>query len=148
MQKSISDAETKISQLESAIKEMAGNLLQLKADVKQHAADRAAAKEAIAEATAIREKEAAIFAKASSDFKTNIAAMTKAIAALEKGVSGFLHTNVASFASLCRVTTFRMKTEMISQHFCPELPTMVMHLRVLILSRNCQLRKATNLCLT
>jgi len=97
LQKSISDAETKIPQLESAIKELAGNLLQLKADVKQHTADRAGAKEAIAEATAIREKEAAAFAKLSSDYKTNIAAMTKAIAALEKGAYGFLQTSAASF---------------------------------------------------
>jgi len=97
LEKSIADAETKIPQLESAIKEMAGELLQLKADVKQHKKDRADAKKAIAEATAIREKEAAEFAKLSSDFKTNIAAMTKAITALEKGMSGFLQTSAASF---------------------------------------------------
>merc|ERR1719325_366648 len=78
LEKSIADAETKIPQLESAIKAMDGEVLQLKADLKQHKKDRADAKNAIAEATAIREKEAAAFAKISSDFKTNIAAMTKA----------------------------------------------------------------------
>jgi len=97
LEKSIADAETKIPQLESAIKEIAGDLIQLKADLKQHKLDRADAKKAIAEATAIRDKEAAEYAKISSDFKTNIAAMTKAIAALEKGMTGFLQTSAASY---------------------------------------------------
>lgn len=97
LEKSISDAETKIPQLESAIKAMDGEVLQLKADLKQHKTDRADAKKAIAEATSIREKEAASFAKVSSEFKTNIAAMTKAVAALEKGMTGFLQTNAASY---------------------------------------------------
>jgi len=97
LEKSISDAENKIPQLESAIKAMDGEVLQLKADLKQHKKDRADAKKAIAEATSIREKEAASFAKVSSEFKTNIAAMTKAVAALEKGMTGFLQTNAASY---------------------------------------------------
>jgi len=97
LEKSISDAETKIPQLESAIKEMGGALLQWKADLKQHKQDRADAKTAVAEATAIREKEAAEYAKLSGDFKINIAAMTKAIAALEKGMGGFLQTSAASY---------------------------------------------------
>jgi peptidoglycan hydrolase CwlO-like protein len=97
LEKAISDAETKIPQLESAIKEIAGELLQWKADLKQHKIDRADAKKAIAEATAIREKEAAEYAKLSGDYKINIAAMTKAVAALEKGLGGFLQTSAASF---------------------------------------------------
>jgi len=97
LEKSISDAETKIPQLEASIKEMGGAVLQWKADLKQHKIDRADAKKAIAEATAIREKEAAEYAKLSSDFKTNIGAMTKAIAALEKGMGGFLQTSAASY---------------------------------------------------
>lgn len=97
LEKSIADAETKIPQLESAIKEMDGEVLQLRADLKEHKQDRAEAKTAIAEATAMREKEAAEFAKVSSEFKANIGAMSKAIAALEKGMSGFLQTNAASY---------------------------------------------------
>jgi septal ring factor EnvC (AmiA/AmiB activator) len=97
LEKSIADAETKIPQLESAIKESGANLLQLKADVKQHKEDRASAKEDMKKATAIREKEAAAFAKYSSEANTNLAAMSKAIAALEKGMGGaFLQTNAAS----------------------------------------------------
>merc|ERR1719498_1672370 len=48
-------------------------------------------------ATALREKEAAAFAKFSSDASTNVAAMKKAIAALEKGAGGaFLQTSAAN----------------------------------------------------
>ena len=97
LEKAISDAETKIPQLESAIKEIAGELLQWKADLKQHKIDRTDAKKAIAEATAIRAKEAAEYAKLSGDYKINIGAMTKAVAALEKGLGGFLQTSAASF---------------------------------------------------
>merc|ERR1740133_788558 len=51
----------------------------------------------IAEATALREKEAAEVAKGSGDLKTNIAALAKAIPAIEKGMgSGFLQTNSAT----------------------------------------------------
>jgi len=103
LEKAIADAEEKIPQLESDIKAISAEALQLKADIPAHKADRAAAKEAIAEATAIREKEAATFAASSGDLKTNTAAMGKAIAALEKGMQGgFLQTTAAS--TLKRIT--------------------------------------------
>jgi len=51
----------------------------------------------MAEATAIRKKEAAAFAKEKSYFDSTISAITKAVAALEKGVSGgFLQTSAAT----------------------------------------------------
>eukprot|EP00929_Paragymnodinium_shiwhaense_P032301 TRINITY_DN1792_c0_g2_i1.p2 TRINITY_DN1792_c0_g2~~TRINITY_DN1792_c0_g2_i1.p2 ORF type:complete len:733 (-),score=290.14 TRINITY_DN1792_c0_g2_i1:106-2223(-) len=93
---SISAADTKIPQVESAIKEAEATKAQLDADLKQHKSDRADAKDAIAKATALREKEASVYAKDSSDFKTNVAAMGKAITALEKGATGFLQTSAAS----------------------------------------------------
>jgi nucleoid-associated protein YgaU len=96
LQNSISAADTKIPQVESAIKEAKAQKAQLEADLVQHKADRAAAKQAIADATALRTKEAAAFAKESSDYKTNIAAIGKAVAALEKGATGFLQTSAAS----------------------------------------------------
>merc|ERR1719498_1310811 len=71
---SIKDADAKIPQVESALKEAAANKAQFEADVKQHQTDRAAAKSAIAAATALREKQAAEYAKVSGDLKTNIAA--------------------------------------------------------------------------
>merc|ERR1719197_26374 len=98
LQASIDAANTKIPQVASALKEAAATKTQLEADVKQAQSDRADAKAAIAKATALREKEAAIYAKDSSDMKTNIAAMTKAIDAISGGMSGgaFLQTTAAS----------------------------------------------------
>jgi len=94
---SIADAETKVSELPSAVEEAQGQLGQLKEDLKKAQTDRAAAKAAIAEATAIREKEASEFASLSSELKTNIGAIGKAVAALEKGMGGaFLQTAAAS----------------------------------------------------
>merc|ERR1719198_1186921 len=103
LEKSIEDAEVKIPELESEINATAGEVIQLTADVKAHKADREAAKVAMEKATAVREKEAAEYAKATADDKTNLAAMTKAIAALEKGVgttttryyTSFLQTTAA-----------------------------------------------------
>jgi len=92
----ITAAENKIPQLESAIKGDIALKKQLEADLKAHKADRAAAKAAIEKATAIREKEAAAYAKEKSDSETNIAALAKAIPAIEKGMSGFLQTSAAS----------------------------------------------------
>merc|ERR1719421_1072607 len=69
---------------------------QLKLDVEQHKADRADAKKAMAEATAVREKEAAAFAKENAESLANIDAITRAIAALEKGMAGFLQTSAAT----------------------------------------------------
>ena len=93
----ITTAENKIPQLEAAVGKDVEMKKQLETDVKNHKADREAAKGAIAEATALREKEATEFAKISGDLKTNIAALAKAIPAIEKGMgSGFLQTSSAS----------------------------------------------------
>jgi len=100
----IEAAENKIPQLESAIKEDLALKKQLEADLKQHKADRAAAKEAVAKAKAIREKETAAFTKESGDLKTNIAVLGKAIPAIEKGMKGFLQTNAASVVRELSIT--------------------------------------------
>jgi len=91
----ISAAEEKIPQLEASIGEAESLKSQLVADLAQHKKDRTEAKEAIASGKNLREKEAGAFAKESSDDKTNIAALAKAIAALEKGMGGFLQTSAA-----------------------------------------------------
>jgi len=91
--KSIADAEEKIGQVTSDIEAGEAEVKQLKSDLKQHQADRAAAKTAMAEATRIREKEAADFAALKAEADANIAAATKATAAISKGMSGsFLQT--------------------------------------------------------
>jgi len=97
LSKSISDTNTKIPELQATIEESISQKAQLQEDLKKHQTDRASAKAAMAEATALREKEAAEFAAVSTDLKTNIAAITKATDAIEKGMSGaFLQTNEAS----------------------------------------------------
>jgi len=96
LQSSIADAETKVSELPSAVEEAEGQLGQLKEDLKQAQTERAAAKAAIAEATSLRAKEADSFSTLSTDLKTNIAALGKAVAAIEKGTGGaFLQTQAA-----------------------------------------------------
>jgi len=94
---SISAAEAKITQDTSSLEAADALAAQLKQELASHEADRADAKDAVAKANALRAKEAGIFAKDSSDFKTNIAALGKAIDALEKGAGGsFLQTSNAA----------------------------------------------------
>jgi septal ring factor EnvC (AmiA/AmiB activator) len=95
--KSIADAEAKVPQLISEIKAAESELAQLQEDLKNHKNDREEAKAAMAKATEIREKEAAAFAKEKADDDTNLAALKKALAAIEKGMAGgFLQTSSAA----------------------------------------------------
>merc|ERR1719456_1405299 len=97
LQSSIDAGEDKIPQVESALEKTTAEKTQLEADVKKHKSDREAAKKAMAEATEIRGKEAAAFAKESAEDKTNIAAMGKAISAISGGAgSAFWQTSAAS----------------------------------------------------
>jgi hypothetical protein len=97
LEKSIAEAEEMVTELPGKIEEGKAELTQTKSDIKRAKEDRAAAKAAMSEATGIREKEAATFATSSGDFTTNLAAMKKAIAALEAGLGGsFLQTESAS----------------------------------------------------
>jgi len=101
--KSIEDAETKIPQLESEIKAVSSEQAQLNEDLASHKSDREEAKSAMAKATAMREKDAAAFAKESAEDKANLESLTKALAAIEKGMAGgFLQTSAA--AQLRRLT--------------------------------------------
>merc|ERR1719316_2520033 len=94
---SVDAAEKKIPEVEAAISTKTAEKEQLASDIVQHKADREAAKSAMAEATSLREKEAAAFATESTETKTNIAATGKAITAVEKGMgSAFLQTAAAS----------------------------------------------------
>merc|ERR1719450_1456757 len=90
------DAEAKIPQVTSDIEAGESEVAQLKSDLKSHQTDRHAAKAAMAEATNIREKEAAAFADLKAEADANIAAATKATAAISKGMGGsFLQTSEA-----------------------------------------------------
>merc|ERR1719446_1527823 len=102
---SIKDGEAKIAQLESSIEETDSGVKQLVSDVKKAKADRKESEDTMGKAKAIREKEAKAFAKTSAESKTNIAAMGKAIGALEKGMGGaFLQTRAASDVKKLSIT--------------------------------------------
>merc|ERR1719517_65597 len=88
LQDSITAAEKKAPAVSSDISTAESQKDGLQEDLKQAQVDRSAAKSAMAEATAIREKEAAAFAGEKSEYDTNIAAISKAVAALSKGMAG------------------------------------------------------------
>jgi chromosome segregation ATPase len=95
--KSIKDAEIRIPQLESENKEDIALKKQLEGELKDAKESRTEAKEAVAEATSLREKEAASYAKVKADSEANIGALSKAIPAIEKGMGeSFLQTSDAS----------------------------------------------------
>merc|ERR1719379_1804703 len=95
--KSIGDAEVKMPQLVSQIEEAEALKAQLEEEIQNHQNDRAAAKAAMAKATALREKEAAAFAKEHAEAVANIEAAKKATAAISKGMAGgFLQTSAAA----------------------------------------------------
>jgi chromosome segregation ATPase len=109
LEKSVSEATTKIPALESSIEEAGAAKTQLATDLVAHKADREAAKTAMAEATSVREKQASEYAKESAEAKANIEAMGKAIAALERGMKGgFLQTEAATVLRKMDLTTFDM----------------------------------------
>jgi peptidoglycan hydrolase CwlO-like protein len=102
---SIAAATNTNEQLRSSIEETAATLTQTKSDLATAQSDRTEAKAAVAKATALREKEAAAYAKESGDLKTNIAALSKATAAIEKGSSGaFLQTSTGAILKKLSIT--------------------------------------------
>jgi len=70
-------------------------LIQVSEDLAKHTKEEKAAKAAMSEATALREKEAAAFVAQDADDKKNIAAIEKAITAIKKGQTEFLQTGEA-----------------------------------------------------
>jgi len=103
---SIEAADAKIESLTASLKGSGEKKEQTQADLKEHTASRDDAKDALATATALRKKEAGIFAKFKADSETNLAALASATTAIEKGMSGaFLQTEGAK-----RVRQFAMES--------------------------------------
>merc|ERR1719217_1960213 len=103
--KSIEEAQTKIPQLEADIKESEETKVRLEGEIEKAQTDREAAKEAMAKATAMREKEAGAFAAESGTDQSNLDALTKALAAIEKGMAGeFLQTQAAQVLRRLTIT--------------------------------------------
>jgi len=88
LKKAIADATASAEEASAKLKSEEAEKSQIAQDLIQHKADREAATSDIEEATVLREKEAAAFAAEKADSETNIAAMAKAIPALEKGMGG------------------------------------------------------------
>jgi len=86
----------KVPEVQSNIEKSEAAKIQLESDLDKARGDRAAAKEAMAKATSIRDKEAAEFAKMKAEATANINALTKAAKAVDSGMAGgFLQTNAA-----------------------------------------------------
>merc|ERR1712113_296320 len=101
LRQTIDAAESKVPKVTSALAEAEALKDQLEKDIGELKGGSGEAKAAIAKATGIRDKEAAAFAKDSSDKKTNIAALKKAVAAIEAGMAGkFLQTSTENVATL------------------------------------------------
>merc|ERR1719384_2071152 len=99
LKNTIDAAEAKVPKVTSALAEGEALKEQLEKDIGELKGGTGDAKATIAKATGIREKEAAAFAKDSADKKTNIAALNKAVAAIEAGAAGkFLQTSTETMA--------------------------------------------------
>jgi hypothetical protein len=97
LQASISASTAKVPQVQSDIEEAEAQLKQTKLDLKSHQVDRAAAKEAMATATAARESEHEKYVAESDEYKGYIGSLASAIPAIEKGMSGaFLQAKVGA----------------------------------------------------
>lgn len=96
LQASIAKAGSSISELGNKIKAAEERKVVLGEELKTAQSDRTAAKEAMAEATAVREKEAVAYAAEKADDDKDIAAVGKAITAISTGMAGsFLQTTGA-----------------------------------------------------
>jgi len=96
LQKSIDDAGVKMPDVASQIKEAEAQHIQLGEDLTSHRSDRVAAKDTMAKATSVREKEAATFAAYKAEADANIGSIRGAVKALVNGMSGtFLQTRQA-----------------------------------------------------
>ena len=96
LDESLAGLKEEIPQIESSLKGAVSTKAQVEEELAKAKTDRADAKAAIEDATAQREKEAKAFAAEATEDKANIAACTKAVAAIEKGLGGsFLQTGAA-----------------------------------------------------
>jgi septal ring factor EnvC (AmiA/AmiB activator) len=92
MTKAAEEAGQKITELKSKLEAEKAEKSQLEQELTEHKSDRESAKADLEQATSIREKEHAEFVEASGDQKSNLEALTAAIAALEKGMGAFIQT--------------------------------------------------------
>jgi len=92
MKKSAEEASQRILELQSKLEAEKAEKSQLDQELVQHKLDREAATKDLETAASIRAKEHEDYVALTSDQKSNIGAMTGAIAALEKGMGAFVQT--------------------------------------------------------
>jgi hypothetical protein len=88
MKKSVEDMKVKIEGYASAVEQEKAEKSQLEQDLVKHEADKAAALEDLDKSTSLRNKEKAEFDADLADQQTNLAGVSSAIPALEKGMGG------------------------------------------------------------
>jgi len=88
LKKAIADSNAQAEELTAKLKSEEAEKAQIGQDLINHKKDREGATADIEEATMLRGKEEAAYAAEKADSETNIAAMAKAIPALEKGMGG------------------------------------------------------------
>jgi iron-sulfur cluster repair protein YtfE (RIC family) len=88
LKKAIADAGAQAEELTAKLKSEEAEKSQIGQDLINHKKDREGATADIEEATVLRTKEEAAYSAEKADSETNIAAMAKAIPALEKGMGG------------------------------------------------------------
>jgi len=86
MKKSVEDMKGKIDEYASLVEQEKAEKAQLDQDIPKHEADKAAAIEDLEKSTALRSKENSEFETDLADQKTNLAGVSSAIPALEKGM--------------------------------------------------------------
>lgn len=90
LETSVKDAEIKIPQLENDIMETNAQTQQLSEEIKNHNEDVKQTTDTIAQATAIRTQAATAWATEESETKASIAALSKAIPLIERGMTAEL----------------------------------------------------------
>jgi len=101
MSKSAEDAGQAITELKSKLEAEKAEKSQLDQELIQHKQDRAGASADLETAESIRAKEHADYVASTGDQKTNVDAMTGAIAALKKGAgASFLQANTAALSKI------------------------------------------------
>jgi len=88
LQSSSEESSAQISDLGNKLEEGKAEKAQLDQELKEHKADREGATQDLAKATSLRTKEAEEYAGLKADSEANIAALSSAIPAIEKGMGG------------------------------------------------------------
>jgi septal ring factor EnvC (AmiA/AmiB activator) len=88
LEKSVADAGPKVTELESSISEAEARKAQMDQEIANHKADQVGAKEAMTEATALREKGKAAFDQELADAEAELGPINEALVALAHGLGG------------------------------------------------------------